>query len=215
MPPIRSSRSGPTEAEAEEQLDEAVIKIQRAMPKAQIVRGPNSVQGIMGIIDETRARFRREQTMLMEVARSISNPTPKKRRAERIRKLFEIADKHNIPRTAISVFCVVSSIAVENRKSPAAKLLKMNTTYTAKDAYNALCDLRALDLTLQGAARFPDENLFLCTADRNLALLWCGLQTVSSMTEDGHVAVSFDPIDELLPESTKGVWRAGIDEMVR
>lgn len=210
-----NTRTFPTHMQALAQLDEAVTKLSRAMPKAEIVVSPNSLTGVMGIIDETRAKFQREQALLVEVARTMSGPTPRKKVVEKINRVFELADKHNVRRSASCVFAIISSISVENGRSPATKLLKFNIQYTEKHAYNVLCDLRALDILLQGVGRFPDESILFCTADRSLALLWCGMQTLSSVNSDDHVVVSFDPIEQLLPSEAKAVWRAGIDARPR
>ena len=59
--------------------------------------------------------------------------------------------------------------------SPARKVLKPSPRYGKEEAYNALADLRHLELKLAGATAVHDGEFALCTSDIGLALFWCGL----------------------------------------
>lgn len=66
-------------------------------------------------------------------------------------------------------------------------------------AYNALADLRSLEVLMHLFALFPNERLLLCTGDKDLALFWAGIRA-SDFNWRGYLEVKFSPVEALLPD---------------
>jgi hypothetical protein len=60
--------------------------------------------------------------------------------------------------------------------------------YSAEDAYNAISDLRHIELAALSQAVLPDRAFALCTNDRGLALFWSALEFRGTATEVKEVA---------------------------
>lgn len=205
-----NSRSIPDPDQARAQLDEATRKITRALPKAEIVVGAKSLQGVLGLIEDSRSRFQRKQSMLAELAPMLCAPTGRKNVAARIASIVDAADRFGVPRKSLLVLALISSIAVPNGRSPAFTLLNLRPGYTVEDAYNALSDLRSLEILMYLYAMFPDEPIQLCTADRDLALLWCGIQASNFHLNGRGAAFDMAPNDALLPDGALELWHAAV-----
>jgi len=82
-----------------------------------------------------------------------------------------------------------------NGSSPAKRLLKFDRGYTREDAYNALADLRALEILMSLFAIYPDQRLMLCTADKDLALFWVGLGASNFAMSDGRMFFDVTPAE--------------------
>jgi hypothetical protein len=62
-----------------------------------------------------------------------------------------------------------------------------------QDAFNALADLRALDLLIAAGTDFPDKRVALLTEDRALALYWVGMQTHSHRRDGTSIHYAMNP----------------------
>ena len=143
-----NSRRIPYPDEARAQIDEAVRKLGRALPKAEIVVGAKSLEGVLGLIEDTRASFSRKIAMLLELAPTLCAPTSRKNVAARIATVIEAADRFDVSRKSLLVLAIASSIAVPNGCSPTFTLLNLRPCYSSEDAYNALSDLRSLEILI-------------------------------------------------------------------
>src|SRR3546814_12475561 len=97
------------------------------------------------------------------------------------------------------------STVVTPQNAPARRLLKFRRGYCEELAYNALCDLRAINYLLHCAARYPELPIQLCTGDRDLALFWTALGA-SSRLEGGSLTIDMVPHRELLPPEFLDRW---------
>jgi len=59
-------------------------------------------------------------------------------------------------------------------------------------------------------ALYPAEPIQLCTADRNLALFWVGLQGSDFRQIEGGFASDLSPAEELLPGEWFAQWQASV-----
>ncbi|MER9300282.1 hypothetical protein NKI38_27975 [Mesorhizobium sp. M0621] len=205
-----NSRRIPDSDEARAQIDEAVSKLRRALPKAEIVVGAKSLEGVLGLIEDTRASFGRKNAMLLELAPALCAPTSSKRVAACIASVIDAADRFDVPRQSLLVFAIASSIAVPNGRSPAFTLLNLRPGYSREDAYNALSDLRSLEILIHIFALFPRETVQLCTADRDLALLWCGIQASDFQVIGRGVVFEITPVEALLPRGALEIWHSAV-----
>jgi hypothetical protein len=129
-------------------------------------------------------------------------------------EVLAVADECAVSRSSLVVLAALSSVVVPNGESPAKGLLKFKANYQAEDSYNALVDLRSLELLIHIFALFPNHPSLSCTADKNLALFWTGIGASNFERTASGVSAEFSPVDELLGGSTSPEWRAAWAESV-
>lgn len=202
--------SNPTTALVHQQLGEVKVTLQSVLPLARLEPSYNSgLHGncgfsdiLIGIVRDTQAKMTKERSFLMELAPKLHSPTSATKKEECWNQIFVAAKKHGISRRSLVVVAALSAISIPNGKSPAKRVLKLVKNFTDKCAYNALADLRALEIFIGLIAAFPDQPLMLCTKDRNLALFWVGMNISDIELKDGTVGFELSNVDELLPHMT-------------
>lgn len=201
-------RKTPDVYHVKDQLNEVIGKLQKALPDAKLLIGPESLQGIVSMIAETSVRMAGQQDFLMELAPKISAPIAAIDRDKRFDEILEAADKFNLDRSSLVVLAALSVAMIPNGKCAANGILKLRANYDAARAYNALCDIRSLEMLIQGLCTFPNVDLQLCTQDRDLALFWCSLQIPDFDDNDGYYHIK--PHPALLPAQYAERWLAAI-----
>ena len=192
------------------QLNEVITKLQKALPKATLQIGAASLKGILGLIESSRADMDRDQAFLLRLAPSLKSPVGRKHLDQRWNEVLDAADAFGVPRDSLVVLAALSSVAVPGGASPAKALLKFKDGYDAADAYNALADLRSLDMLIHIFAAFPDEIVQLCTADKSLALFWTGICASNFWGDGQNISYDMEPVEGLLPGDTLDKWRSSI-----
>lgn len=195
-------RMNPTPSLVEQQLKEAYSKIKSALPLAELTpKGKDALKGIIGIINDTQAGMERKQDFLVRLAPQLKAPISASKFAQTWDDVLFTADDCKVPRRSLVVLAALSAIAVPNGKSPAKRLLKLATpNYTAEHAYNALADLRSLEVLMHFFALFPKERFLLCTGDRDLALFWTGIRVSNLEWHRDHLHYKLSPVEALLPK---------------
>lgn len=199
-----NQRKNPTPDVVEQQFEWACAKIKAALPKAELVpAGKESLRGVVGIINDTQADMARKQDFLLRLAPKLHGNVSARRLAAVWDDVLAVADECDVPRRSMVVLAALSAAAVPNGKSPAKKLLKLTEpNYSTGLAYNALADLRSLEILMYLFALFPSERLLLCTGDKDLALFWAGIRASGFAWQGGHFQCKFSPVDALLPNVT-------------
>jgi hypothetical protein len=78
------------------------------------------------------------------------------------------------------------------------RILKPRKGYTEQDAYNALSDLRALELFICSCG-LEQKPMSLCTCDRAITAFWCLINPHSIMYENGKFTYSVTFSEDLFP----------------
>lgn len=207
-----NDRRIPTPGEAAAQLEEVERKLRAALPRAELTIGPDSLQGALGLIEDSRASLERKQLFLRHIAPRMVSPVARRDVEARWSDVALAADLHSVSRQSLVVLAALSAVAVPNGKSPARNLLKFRNGYTKGDAYNALADLRALELFIGCHCLFPGEPMQLCTADKPLALLWAGIQASNFRWIGTGFSYDMTPVEGLFPESVGLSWQSILEE---
>lgn len=201
-----NGRSMPGPGEARAQLDEAVAKIRSALPEAILLVGPQSLTGLLGLIEDSRPGMARKQALLRQLASRLSGPVARRDVDRTWDAVLSAAQDHGVARNSLVVLALLSIVVNPRGRCAARRMLKFHDGYSDGDAYNALSDIRSLEILLNLLALFPDQHIQLCTADRDLALFWVGLQ-LSSITRDGAgVRFTLAPNAALLPAPYGERW---------
>jgi hypothetical protein len=196
-------RYNPTPAVIKQQLDDAYRVITLALPKAQLVpRKEDALQGILGIVQDTQSGIVRKQKFLTALAPRLQAPTSARNKDILWDEILTTAQSWGVPKNSLVVVAALSTISVPMGKSPAKRLLNFKSGYSMEDAYNALADLRSLEILMHGFARFPDQQLMLCTGDKDLALFWAAIRASDFVWSGRHASFNVSPVDALLPGAT-------------
>lgn len=204
-------RSIPTPAEAEAQMIEVDAKLRAALPKAEITVGPEHLKGALGLIEDSRASLDSKQHFLRHLAPLLAPPVARADVEARWHDIIASAKLYGLQRQSLIVLAALSAVAVPDGKSPARRLLKFRNGYTAADAYNALADLRAIELYIAMLSYATDEAIQLCTADKNLALFWVGIQASNFAWIEGTCTYDMAPVEELFPSNTGLAWKNALE----
>ncbi len=191
----------------EAQIAEVAAFFRKALPKAELVIGDRSMDGVLGLIEDTRAGFEIKRKFLMDLAPLLSSPTSRRLFEARWRDVLDAADRHGLARDALIVLAALSSVAVPNSGSAAKKVLKFKAGYSDQDIYNALADLRSLEILIHLITLFPDERPAIFTADKPLALFWTGIRAHGFKRRDLRVSCDLAPVEQLLPGETIKRWQ--------
>lgn len=200
-------RALPTAEAVQVQLAEVVAKLSAALPQASLVVGSQSAAATLGLIEEARAWFDSHTALLLSVADVMPGPVSRARMEAVWREILASADRSGVSRRSIVLLAVLSALASPNGKGPARDLLKLRRGYAAADAYNALSDLRAIEILINLLALYPDQPVQFCTADRSLALFWVGMGIHNPRRTGAGTTVDFDLHPALLPDWAAAFWR--------
>lgn len=203
----------PTPDLVAEQLNEAIETFRSILPNAKIL-GIDAAERISGIAQDTEAVMSAKENFLMQIASRLAPPTSARNRDALWREVLAVADDCGVQRVSLVVFAALSSIVAPMGHSPAKRLLKLRNGYSSANAYNALADLRSLEILMSLFSLFPDQKLMLCTSDRDMALFWAGLRASDFDWSGEHPKFNLSPVAELLPGITPAQWAAVVGGIV-
>ena len=207
-------RAPPDPEDIEAELADAITTISAALPDAEIVVGDRSVEAAARMIDEFRAAHDKNVAFLLDVAPGLTPPTSRQKLPGRWAEILAAADRHRVARNSLLALATLSAAAVPNSGSAAKALLKFRPDYGPQDAYNALADIRALEILIHLFALFPDERPAFFTGDRALALFWTGIGASDFALKPSGVSFSLEPVEALFPGESLGHWRDMLGDAV-
>ncbi|RUX20755.1 hypothetical protein EOA23_27645 [Mesorhizobium sp. M2A.F.Ca.ET.042.01.1.1] len=200
-------RQNPSSETVERHLSEAVSKLRSALPKAILVAADaQGLNGVLGLFQDTQPGMARKHDFLARLNPKLKSPIGRKDVPARWDDVLAAADASGVPRTSLVVIAALSTVVVPGGKSPAKRLLKFDRQYTEANTYNALADLRSLELLMYIFALFPNEHVMLCTADKDMALFWAGLRASNFAFNLGRMSFDVAPGD-LLPGVSEKRWK--------
>ncbi|NSY14764.1 hypothetical protein [Agrobacterium vitis] len=189
------------------QLEEAVTKLRSALPKAEMVAADaKGLQGVLGLIQDTQDGIARRQDFLISLNPKLKSSVSRKNVQSCWDEVLIAADHYDIPKASLVVLAALSAVVMPQGRNPAKGLLKFGEAYGPKDAYNGLADIRALEILIYLFGLFPDQRVMLCTADKDMAMFWVGLQASNFAFSHGRMTYDIAPTD-LLPGVATEKWR--------
>ena len=168
----------PTFDEFRKSFDEAAKEIETQLPGARLVSYDSiHYQAAYQILTNSADRYGRETKFLMCVAPKVTFRLSDSELLATQKEIIRIAGKLDLKTHSLSVLTILACL-YENADGSgflaARRIIKPSTTYSAENAHNAIADLRALE-TFIFSLGLDQEPLALCTCDRAIAALWCGL----------------------------------------
>jgi hypothetical protein len=211
---LEGNRRGyPSAAEIESQMAEHARRFRLLLPKATIIGdAPEVLAAIKQLAEEQRASSERTIEFLLATAPLLRHQVSRDRLPHVMEAIAATAHRHGLSLSDISVACAMSAAAVRRGRNAAKRALKFTVAnYGREDAFNAMADLRSLKAFAALLAVAPDGRPVLCTSDKDLALVWCGLNLAEFHFADGAPAVKARPLDVFLPNEAGQIYQRLLD----
>lgn len=89
------------------QLDEVILKLHKALPKAILQIGPASFNAILGLIESSRSDMIRNEAFLLRLAPGLMSPISRTQLDQRWNEVLDTADTLNVPRDSLVVLAAL------------------------------------------------------------------------------------------------------------
>src|SRR3546814_11975136 len=110
-----SLRRIPDSAHVREELAWATARIARALPKAKLMVGAQSVQGIAGLIEDSRVSLESELRFLLKVAPTLESHIGRRRPYRMWDEVAKVAAGCRVAPTALTLLAVLGSVVPVHR----------------------------------------------------------------------------------------------------
>lgn len=193
----------PTMAEFVAAYDEGVDELRKSFPKCEVVSYQRAhYQAAYAQLEAFDERNAAEIEFLRQTSRLVAERVPRRREREVLSKIVAAADCLRLNRAALVVLAVMSCLYEDTHGSSPSigrRIIKPKRNYSAENAFNALNDLRHVELAAAGQTYFGEKALHFCTCDRGIAMLWCALSLRGVSPTGGAIEFTFDLTNELFP----------------
>lgn len=182
---------------------EAKNEIESLLPGARVVQfdKENFDQAFVRYA-ELVTRGSREESFLMQTVPLIVNRVSRSRERDIESRIIEAADELQIRRNDLVVLATLS-VLYESIQGAALsigrRIVKPQFAYSRRDAFNAISDLRNVELAAMSHAALGNESFSLCTNDLALAEFWCSIECAGSAARDGSLEINYAITNDLLP----------------
>jgi hypothetical protein len=188
-------------------FEEGVQKIEGILPRSRVVRySPVHYRMAYAQLQAMHAKTPREIEFICEVCPLLVVPTAATNLRSVAERVLATADRLSVDRQSLAVLTALSCLFEDPSSgtwSIGRKILKPKQTYKAADAYNAICDLRHIELAALGHAWMVNGRFALCTSDRAVASLWCALGIRDVVETATGPEFTIDISSELFPRLTE------------
>lgn len=200
-------RRKPTMAEFVAAYDEGVAELREALPKCEVVRFDQThYRAAYALLEAFDRRNERETEFLLRTCTLVAERAPKRKVQEILRAIISTADQFSVVRTTPVVLAVLSCLFEDihgDLPLIGRRVIKPKKAYTVSDAFNAISDLRHIELAAVGQTYFQDAAFALCTRDRPVALLWSALSLRGEFKTRDAVEFTFELTRDLFPRLTE------------
>ena len=199
----------PTLEEFKQSITESSEKLSTYFPNATIAtHTPATLDSVYQMVRTNAERSSREVQFLLDVEPLIREHTSDRNLVGKWEKILERASHHRLVGNSLAVIASAATLfedknSINGRYStPARKLLKPKNGYKENDAFNAISDLRHLEIYC-ASWEFSDKEMVLCTCDWAMALFWCGLQCKeAALMPNGSMRINMEPTKLMCPRIT-------------
>ncbi len=193
----------PSKTEFVSAFQQGSIELAACLPKSRIVRYEREhVDAAYEQLMSIAARGERDAKFLTQVMPLILHRVSRAREKIVQNAILKLARELNIKNDAFVLIAVLSVLYEDidgNAGSIGRRLLKPSVTYTPQDAYNAISDLRHIEVAAASQAVLLGQAFALCTNDRGLARFWASLEIESYCTENDLVHFHCSLGKDLMP----------------
>lgn len=189
-------RRTPTIEEFKTSYGEGVSELNIAFPKCKIIDYDNRIfTAVYSQLRAFDARNSNELKFLLATCPIVSERKTGKAETAAFNVILALAKEAGIGQGSFALLAVLSCLYESTTGSPISigrLLLKPTQAYTEAAAYNALSDLRHIELAAAGQGCFKDREFALCTRDKGLALFWSALSIRAEIDSQNVITFNFD-----------------------
>lgn len=173
-----ATQSIPTYQEFREEFQRCCEVLSAAFPRARVVNYDiEAYRGAYALVEEITRGYETEVDFLQVAAPLVAVRNGKHQLKVIEETLLTCAKQVGLGRPTLSFLACLSCLYEGSSKeqlSPGRLVVKPKLQYTEAMAHNAIMDLYALQLLIQGSAKL-DPNIALCTSDKGLLKFWSAL----------------------------------------
>lgn len=180
----------PENSDIDEQIVEIKKSLRSALPNLKIAEYPNENAYYYAIRDFLSEKINKRMEFLKEIAPKLNKQFTEKSRKLAVNYIFESAKRINLEKTDISIILALLRITMTGKKTAAQLVLKDSQIYTKENAYNAACDLTAIELLIN-LHNFHIKNnsmlnIALLTKDKGLSFFNSLFENTKVTSSDGE-----------------------------
>jgi hypothetical protein len=184
-------------------FEQGAREVARIFPRSQVVRySPADRRIAYSQLQALHANTPREIEFFCEISPLLEAPTSGAKLRLVADRILAASERAGVNRKSLAVVIALSCLYEDPRsrtRSIGRRILKPKRAYDAGDAYNAICDLRHVELAAAGQALTTHGRFALCTSDKAVASLWCALGIRDVITTVTGTEYTFDFSPELFP----------------
>jgi len=197
------SRCLPTMDEFVAAYREGAQELRSAFPAAQIIDFEREhFESAYSQLVMLRSRGERDAEFLCHAVPFINQRVPRGQERRILDALMKIAGDGAVFQNSLVGLAVLSVLYEDvhgKRPSIGRRLLKPKAKFTVEDAYNALSDLRHIEIAALSHAVIPDQKFALCTNDVGVAMFWCALSVRGQQEEGALLNIHYSLNENLVP----------------
>lgn len=194
-------RRKPTMSEFAAAYDEGVTELRNAIPNCDVIRlsEPN-FRVAYALLEAFDRRSEQEISFLQAACPKVAQRSGRKNEWEVANAVVRLADQHKVNRASLASLAVLSCLFEDVHGNPSAigrQVLKPKRNYSKEEAFNALSDLRHIEIAAACQGYFESSPFSLCTRDRALALLWSALSPRGKSSSGDSMELTFNLTEDL------------------
>jgi len=200
-----TKRRAPTFNEFTDEIGKGVLELKASFPQCKIIdRDVNVLKSFYEFLLQFEDKVRAESAFLIAANPILASCSKKGKEEPKLKALIKLAQEHKIEPFSL-VFIAAISCLYENNNggkfSIGRKLLKFNPTiYSSEMAFNALSDIRHIEMTAQVQTMLQSDSIFsLATCDQGLAAFWCALSPIEKLDDNSKPCFKYSLHEELTP----------------
>lgn len=164
----------PTNSMIDEQVASVKFLLKRALPNFEISTYPGGNTYYYNLRDALESCMKKRIDFLQEVAPKLNKQFTEKSRKEAVDIVFETAEKKQLGKSDVVIILALLRITMIGKKTAAQLVLKDSQSYTEDKAFNAVCDLSAIEVLINlhnlHKKNKSSYNVALITKDKGLSL---------------------------------------------
>jgi hypothetical protein len=186
----------PTMAEFVSAYEEGVSELTRALPECHVVTfADEQYRAAYQQLEAFDERNGCEISFLQAACPLVAQRVSRREEVDLTSRVLALAQKCNVSSRSLVLLAALSCVYENIRGTPLSigrRLLKPRIRYFEQDAFNALSDLRHIELAAAGQLYLRNQAFSLCTCDRALALMWAALSPRGESRPGGPIDLEFD-----------------------
>jgi hypothetical protein len=189
-------RRKPTIEEFIKAYDDGVNELHTSLPGCTVMKcNDDQYKAGYAQLEAFDERYARESQFLQKTVPLIVDRVSRNQEQRVLSKIITDADSLGINRRSLISLLVLSCLYENIDGVPPSigrKIIKPKPNYGEGDCYNAITDLRHIEVAMAVDSLFPEKAFSLCTCDEGITSLWCALAQNGEITKEKMIEITFD-----------------------